>query len=382
MKRRLPSFLTALFMSLIAFTNAAAQTDRPIVQAILFYSPTCPHCHKVINELLLPMQDEYGDQLQILGVDTTKEAGQQLYQIAVQHFNIPQERLGVPTLIIADTVMVGEREIPEQFPQLVEEGLAAGGVGWPDIPDLRQIVPNLAASAGPNPTENADGTGIVDNAGETSGPEVETAVSGIAANLSTETTNPTAPPEGAGLAWLVMAGMAAALVFAAYQMLTTRNFDIPTPTSGRTLAIFLLTAVGLIVSIYLSYIEISHNQAVCGPVGDCNTVQAGDYAQIWGIPVAVLGALNYLAIALLWIGLQFAPHKQRQSIWWALVGITLLGTFFSIYLTALELFVIHAVCAWCLTSAVVTAVLLVVVVGMVVKRPYAQQTTSKGTAVS
>jgi uncharacterized membrane protein len=50
------------------------------------------------------------------------------------------------------------------------------------------------------------------------------------------------------------------------------------------------------------------------------------------------------------------------------MGLTLLGTIFSIYLTALELFVIHAVCAWCLTSAVVTALLLVSVSRLVENR--------------
>ncbi|MCA9971053.1 MAG: hypothetical protein KC425_12595, partial [Anaerolineales bacterium] len=44
---------------------------QPIVQAVLFYSPTCPHCHQVITQDLPPIQEKYGAQLQILGVDTS-----------------------------------------------------------------------------------------------------------------------------------------------------------------------------------------------------------------------------------------------------------------------------------------------------------------------
>jgi hypothetical protein len=79
----------------------------------------------VINEVLLPMLDEYGDQLQVVGIDTYQAAGSQLYQAAIEQYQISPERRGVPALVIHDVVLVGSQEIPDRFPALVKEGLAA-----------------------------------------------------------------------------------------------------------------------------------------------------------------------------------------------------------------------------------------------------------------
>jgi len=141
----------ALLLALLVFSGpSAAQTDgEPIVQAILFYSPTCPHCHQVINELLIPMQEQYGDRLQIIGLDTSHPVGSQLYNNAIATFAIPSHRQGVPTLIVGETVLVGSGEIPEQFPLIVDEGLVIGGIGWPAIPGLIDAIPDLPPSADP-----------------------------------------------------------------------------------------------------------------------------------------------------------------------------------------------------------------------------------------
>ncbi len=50
-----------------------------------------------------------------------------------------------------------------------------------------------------------------------------------------------------------------------------------------------LALIGLGVALYLSYVELLQVEAVCGPVGECNIVQASPYAQFLGIPIAVLG---------------------------------------------------------------------------------------------
>jgi thiol-disulfide isomerase/thioredoxin len=119
---------------MIPSITVAQSADEPVVQAVLFYSTTCPHCHYVITEVLVPMVDDYGEQLQILGVDTSQPDGGQLYQAAIERYQIPRQRQGVPTLIVNDIVLVGSGEIPEKFPSLVEEGLATGGIEWPDRP--------------------------------------------------------------------------------------------------------------------------------------------------------------------------------------------------------------------------------------------------------
>jgi len=81
------------------------------------------------------MIEEYGqDTLIIVAVDTYTDSGQALYQSAIEAFQIPDSRRGVPTLIIENTVLVGSGEIPDQFPGLVETALNSGGTDWPAIP--------------------------------------------------------------------------------------------------------------------------------------------------------------------------------------------------------------------------------------------------------
>jgi thiol-disulfide isomerase/thioredoxin len=151
MKRHYAIVVLFLLVLIMPLTAVAQQADRlPIVQVVLFYSPTCPHCHEVMTTVLPPLAEQYGDQLQILGVDTTKEVGSALYQAAIEHFAVAAGRRGVPTLIAGTTVLVGGGEIPAQLPGLIEAGLAAGGLGWPEIPGLMEAMPDLPPSADPN----------------------------------------------------------------------------------------------------------------------------------------------------------------------------------------------------------------------------------------
>ncbi len=90
------------FLSLPGRTHA--QASDPVVRAALFYSPTCPHCAQVVQQDLPPLFEQYGAQLEIIGVDISQPNGQALYMEAIDTFQIPQERLGVPTLIVDDVV--------------------------------------------------------------------------------------------------------------------------------------------------------------------------------------------------------------------------------------------------------------------------------------
>ena len=110
---------------------------------------------------------------------------------------------------------------------------------------------------------------------------------------------------------------------------------------------------------YLSYVETSQVEAVCGPVGDCNTVQQSEYARLFGVlPIGVLGMVGYVSILLAWMGMRFAQPRLAAYASLALLGLTAFGLLFSIYLTFLEPFVIGATCAWCLTSAIIMTALL------------------------
>ena len=150
--------LLTLVVFLLSPSMSGVQAVEAVVRAVLFYSPSCGHCHQVINELLLPMLEQYGNQLQISGIDTAQDAGAQLYHAAHEVYQVPPERRGVPTLVVGDTVLVGSREIPMRFPGLVEEGLAAGGIDWPDIPGLPRVLAGSQPS-GTSPSAAKTGTG-------------------------------------------------------------------------------------------------------------------------------------------------------------------------------------------------------------------------------
>lgn len=124
---------------------------------------------------------------------------------------------------------------------------------------------------------------------------------------------------------------------------------------GRALRVALgaLAAAGLLVSIYLSWVHFVGVPPVCvGGSGGCETVQSSRYATVSGVPVAVLGIAGYAAL------LTSAVLRGEVGVYLGFL-ISLVGTLFSAYLTYLEIFVIHAICQWCVASAAIMAAALV-----------------------
>jgi uncharacterized membrane protein len=142
---------------------------------------------------------------------------------------------------------------------------------------------------------------------------------------------------------------------------------------GRTLPAFgyragvlipIFAVIGLGVAIYLTFIETTNTAPVCGPVGDCGSVQASPYARLFGVlPVGLLGALGYVGILVAWFVGRFGPPSVNRLTAAAIFGMALFGVVFSIYLTYLELYIIKAVCIWCLSSAVLISLVLLLSVG-------------------
>lgn len=359
-------------LGILAPISAAQTVDQPVVHAILFYSPTCPHCHTVIEETLIPLIEQYGDRLQIAGIDISQANGQAIYQASTERFSIPQELSGVPRLIVGDTVLVGSLQIPGQFPAIVEQGLAAGGIDWPDIPGWTELVAaseQAASDATPNtepaPVTPAPAEAATDTPAPTPTPTAQPVALPIDAIPPAEPSSTAAGmPEGGWLAAAILGGMFLALAFAAVRFMQVKP---PSYTAVRSWLIPVLCLAGLGVAAYLAFVEITHTEAVCGPVGECNTVQTSEYAQILGIPVAVLGLINYAGVLALWAVSRFGAVRWAGLASRGLLLLTVFGVFFSIYLTLLEIFVIHAVCAWCLTSAVIATALMVVVVVQMTK---------------
>jgi len=130
--------------------------DEPVVRAVFFWAETCPHCHEVMDEVLPPLEEAYGAQLEIAKLELSEvPENYELWLEALDSYGVPQNRRGVPMLFVGDTVLVGSREIPEQLPGLIDQYLETGGVGYPDIPGLEDVVEETAApqeDPAPQPT--------------------------------------------------------------------------------------------------------------------------------------------------------------------------------------------------------------------------------------
>ena len=121
-------------------------------------------------------------------------------------------------------------------------------------------------------------------------------------------------------------------------------------TVGRSgPAIAALGAIGLAIAVYLTATKLSGGLPVCGPVHGCEEVALSEYSSILGIPTAAFGAVFSAIIAVL--GVIWWRRGDRSALLVA-YGLGLFGVLFVAYLTYLELFVIHAVCAWCAAYAV------------------------------
>ncbi|MGD8319034.1 MAG: vitamin K epoxide reductase family protein [Gemmatimonadota bacterium] len=500
---------TAAALGLVLASTARAEPllaqlrQEPVVHAVLFYSPACPHCHKVMTQDLPPLAERYGDRLVMVGVDVTSSGGQELYRATADYFGIPEPEQGVPMLVVGSEVLMGSLEIPERFPGIIEAGLAGGGLDWPAVPLVRtalaqqgmleeapeeqgappptasgqatdappetRTAPEPGADRGvvaetrppaepdaqpasepgtqpasepgkrrpaeveakpaaepeaeppgesePEPSaepepesvpgsrpatatvEEADAhaqplpeAGAAPGDGASPGPEARPApepgsgaepMTGAAAERAPDALpqDVVATPLGASMPRALSVadrlrldptgnGMAVAvlLLLVLLVVTVTRHLLVPLPRIfvPRTHLIPLLCILGTGVAAYLAWIEVTGALAVCGPVGDCNTVQQSPYARLFGVvPVALLGLAGYAAMAGTWILARYVGARWRAVALWALWGMALVATVFSIYLTFLEPFVIGATCAWCVTSSLVSGALLLLATGEV-----------------
>lgn len=112
-----------------------------------------------------------------------------------------------------------------------------------------------------------------------------------------------------------------------------------------------LAIMGLAVALYLVYYKLFPTSAFCVNIGDCEAVNTSIYSELFGIPVAAIGATGYLAILV--VSLLESRHAffAEWSPYFGF-GLSLAGFLYSVYLTFIELFVLHKICPFCVASAV------------------------------
>lgn len=357
-------FVVLVVILLISTSGYAVSAQGNIVHAVLFFSPSCPHCHKVIQEDLPPILEKFGEQFVIIGINVADPQGRDIYIKTVETYQIPDEKLGVPALVIGDNYLVGSIEIPEMLPGIIETAIANNGLPYPSLPGLEDL---LKKNSTGNPSgdipaltpavilENPPAVARIIGEGQRSAP-VNNGQSGATVTQMTVLEKFKSDLAGNTLSVIVLIGMVASVLLVGRE--ATDRFAPP----KRKISPWVipgLSVIGLFVAGYLSYIEVTRQEAVCGPVGNCNAVQQSEYARLFGVlPIGVLGVVGYALILILWVIQIKGPDSQKRLATIGIGALSLFGVLFSIYLTFLEPFVIGATCAWCLTSSVIMTLIL------------------------
>jgi len=129
-----------------------------------------------------------------------------------------------------------------------------------------------------------------------------------------------------------------------------------------------LAIIGLLVSIYMTIYKITSNDSMCIGSGDCKTVNASRYAEVYGIPVAVLGVAGYSAILAVLL-LEQRPGFFHQNGTLLFFGLSLTGFLFTLYLIFVEVALIKAYCPFCITSQTVMTIIFIISVIRLVRQP-------------
>ena len=96
--------------------------------------------------VLPPLVEKYPGQLDIVGIDVGHPVGAELYQTMVSEFDVSENRKGVPALVVGSTLLLGTTEIEIQLPAIIQAGLAEGGIDWPKISGLADILASQSSS--------------------------------------------------------------------------------------------------------------------------------------------------------------------------------------------------------------------------------------------
>jgi uncharacterized membrane protein len=129
--------------------------------------------------------------------------------------------------------------------------------------------------------------------------------------------------------------------------------------SERTLRLLtaLVALAGAVLAAYLTSAHYSDGSLVCPIGGGCETVQESEYAEIAGVPVAVLGLGAY--VVLLALVLWDSPTARLAA-----AALAFVGLMFSAYLLVIQAFVLDAFCVWCLVNDLLIAPALAVLTAL------------------
>jgi uncharacterized membrane protein len=122
----------------------------------------------------------------------------------------------------------------------------------------------------------------------------------------------------------------------------------------------LVALAGVFVALYLTLYKLGYIGTLVCAVGSCEKVQTSKWATFLGFPVGAWGVAYYVSVLAVALAGLTPPLAERRGVSFLLVGMTGIGVLFSAWLTYLELFVIDAICQWCVISALLATALFVI----------------------
>lgn len=319
-----------------------AVVSKPVVNAVMFWMNDCSHCTRVKNKVLPPLYEKYGELLQIKMIQVISAHDEKaLYSIAASH-KLEEEETGVPFLMVGDKVFVGDKSIEREFPGIIAKAVALKGIPFPDDPILKAYL------AAPRPVEAEP---MKSKAKAQESFRAGMAMAGV-------------------IAVIMISALIASLVSIFYPSGHGNRFLADSPWPDRIIP--LLCIVGLGVAGYLTKIEYSGNAPFCGVVHGCDKVQSSEYAWIIKdlLPVGLVGLLGYVAMLGAWLWGRLSRGNIGSLMPLFLYVAAAFGTTYSIYLTFIELFVLKAACIWCLISADLLVLILLLSLPKAIKSRY------------
>ncbi len=130
-------------------------------------------------------------------------------------------------------------------------------------------------------------------------------------------------------------------------------------TFALDIAVIALASCGFTLALYIHSTKQVAGALVCPLEGSCDTVVHSDYSRLLGIPVEMLGMAYYLGVGLVYTIFAFAPGLMPIEMAYLTIGVSLTSFLFSLYLTGIQAFVLKHWCTWCLTSALLCTLILI-----------------------
>lgn len=141
-------------------------------------------------------------------------------------------------------------------------------------------------------------------------------------------------------------------------MMNSKTLSLPAETAPANKLVLVFIALSLIGLLDAGYLTVEHYRGVIPPctLNGCETVLTSRYATVGPIPVAAIGALYYLVLLFIGIGYGTSRRPTLIALGAALAGIGFLASLGLVYI---QLFILKALCAFCLLSALTTTLLLI-----------------------